>query len=159
MEPVYATSKYVSSAVLCISMGMVMSPVVSVASPVLVAQAAAISLAVMGGSTAYAMRAQPGSLMPYKSVAYGALVGLIGVGFIGIFSSLFLGCNSLFYFTHSIDLYGGLALFTIINAIDTHNAIAVYKDGKPDYLACSIDMILNSINIFIRVLEIFSQKK
>ena len=161
MQPVYTTSKYMSSITLCASMGLMMSPLVSMAGPVLVAQAAGISLAVMAGSSLYAMYAKPGSLLPYRSVAFGALAGLVGIGLSSIAVGLIFGTGHAFQLLHSIDLYGGLALFTVLNAIDTHNAIDTYRKNQPDYLSCSIEMMLNAINIFVRVLEILAkaQKK
>ncbi|XWV25717.1 putative transmembrane protein [Tupanvirus soda lake] len=157
MVPSYEPKTYASVATLSASMGLVMSPVVMIAGPVLVAQAAGISLAVMAGSTAYAMYAKSGSLMPYKSVAYGALTGLVGISLGSIASALLFGNGNLFYLLHSIDLYGGLALFTALNAIDTHNAIDMYKKKQPDYLGCSVSMMMNALNIFIRILEILSK--
>ncbi|XWV24488.1 hypothetical protein QJ856_gp0046 [Tupanvirus deep ocean] len=153
----YEKSTYISTAVLCGSMGLMMSPLVMMAGPVIVAQAAGISLAVMAGSTVYAMYAKPGSLMPYKSVAYGALTGLVGISLGSIISALLFGHGNLFYLLHSVDLYGGLALFTTLNAIDTHNAIDMYNKKQPDFLGCSVSMVLNALNIFIRVLEILSK--
>jgi len=157
--PEYSTSKYASSVALCASMGLVMSPLVMIAGPILVAEAAGISVSVMIGSSLYAMYAKPGSLLPYKSVAYGALSGLVCISLASVGAALIFGANDVFYLLHNIDLWGGLALFTALNAIDTHNAIDIYKKGYPDYLRCSIEMILNALNIFIRVLEILAKSK
>jgi FtsH-binding integral membrane protein len=157
LVPKYEPSKYISSLVLCGSMGLVMSPVVAIAGPLIVAEASVISLGIMAGSSLYALRAKPGSLLPYKSVAYGALTGLVGVGLVSILSSVFFGHGSLFHLFHTVDIYGGIVIFTAINAIDTQNAIDMYKNKQPDYLNCSIEMMLNAFNIFVRVLEILSK--
>ena len=161
LSPEYTTSKYVSSVTLCASMGLVMAPLVMITGPALVAQAAGISLAVMAGSSFYSQRAKPGSLLLYKSTAYGALTGLVGISASALVCALFFGNGQMFELLHSVDLYGGLALFTVLNAIDTQNAVYMYMNKQPDYLGCSIAMILNALNIFIRILEILAkaQKK
>lgn len=138
-------------------MGLVVAPIIAMTGPLIAMEAAGISLAIMIGSSVYAMKAKPGSLLPYKSVAYGALTGLVGIGIMSILSSLFLGYGSLFHLLNDINVYGGLILFTILNAIDTHNAINMYENKQPDYLSCSIEMMLNALNIFVRVAEILSK--
>ena len=156
---VYNDKKYLSSVALCTSMGLMMSPVLMMTGPVLALEAAGISLAVMTGAALYARSTKPGSLLPYRSVAYGALTGLIGVGLTSIGSALLFGHNNFFYLLNSIDIYGGIALFTAMTAIDTQKAIEMYKDDEPDHLTCSIGMVMNMANIFIRVLKILSKLK
>lgn len=97
-----------------------------------------------------------GKLLRYGPVLYTGLFGLIGVGFTGIGASL-LGFGDIGAILHSIDLYGGVALFMVYNAYDTHVMIKEYEDGKLDHIAHSTNYSLNSINIFIRLLEIFSK--
>lgn len=155
--PIYTTPKIVSFASLAFSMGLIISPIVMIAGPAIFAQAAGISLAVTAGSSLYAMRAKPGTFLPYKSVAYGALTGLVGISLGALFTGMFTGMTDLSYFLHSIDLYGGLVLFTVLNAIDTQVAIERYKERNPDHLDCSVNLMLNTLNIFIRVLEILAK--
>ena len=157
--PVYERSKYVSSLTLGGSMALMLSPVVAIAGPAITLQAAGISVAVTAGSSLAALFSKPGSLLPYRTFAYGALTGLVGIGLMSVFSAMAFGYNDFFYLMHSIDLYGGLALFTVLNAVDTQNAIKMYRQNQPDHLSCSMTTYLNTINIFVRVLEILAKNK
>jgi FtsH-binding integral membrane protein len=70
-----------------------------------------------------------------------------------------LGFPELGMAMHSIDLYGGVALFTVYNAYDTHVVIRDYETGNRDYVGHATNYSLNCINIFIRLLEIFARAK
>jgi len=157
--PVYQDSKYISLAILYMSMGIIISPIVAMTGPLLVAQAAGISVAITAGSTAYALFAKPGSLLPYKSVMYGCLTGFVGINLLSLAGALIFGRGDFFDMMHSFDIYGGLVLFTALNAVDTHTAIESYEKAEPDHLGHSINSGLNAINIFIRVLEILNKMK
>ena len=65
--------------------------------------------------------------------------------------------NSLGLAAHSIDLFGGVALFSIYNAYDTHVLIEDFEKGKRDYIYHAVNYSLNAINIFIRMLEIVAK--
>jgi FtsH-binding integral membrane protein len=52
-----------------------------------------------------------------------------------------------------VDTYGGILLFTAMNAYDTQLAMARYRDGDADHLGCATDLFLNFMNLLIRIME------
>jgi len=139
------------------SMSMMLSPMITMVDPSIVATAAAATGSIMLGSGAYAYMAKPDSLLKYQGVAYGALLGLVGVGLTSVAIGMLSGGSDLFYLLRSIDTYAGLAVFTGLNAVDTHTAIKLFKEKQPDHLACSMNSALNAANIFVRMMEILSK--
>ena len=55
----------------------------------------------------------------------------------------------------SISLYGGLALFTVYVAYDTQVILDDYKNGMEDAVQHSLQLFLDFVNIFRRVLFMF----
>lgn len=142
-----------------------MTPMVTMVneiSPMILPSATLTSLAVMGGASLYAYRCKDGELLKYQGPLMGGLFGLVGVGLMGLGSLVFLGPDSLmFQMLHSVDLYGGIVLFTALTAYDTHKAVEHYQKKDPDHLGCSIELYLDFVNLLIRISEIMAkfQKK
>jgi len=90
-----------------------------------------------------------GQLLKYGPAMYTGLLGLLGASIGGIW----------FPILHDISVYGGLALFTAYNAYDTHTMIRDYEDGNQDYIQHSTQYSMNFINIFIRLMEILTERK
>ena len=155
---VYDQQAYIAATSLCASMGLAISPAVAAAGVAIAVKAAFVSAAVTGGAATAALFSKPGSLLPYQTVAYGALFGLIGVGLMSIGAGL-LGYGTAFEILRSIDVYGGIALFSVLTAMDTQQAIQSYKDGKPNHLDDAVKAGLNFANIFVRVLEAMAKAK
>ena len=92
-----------------------------------------------------------GQLLKYGPAVYSSLLGLVGISIGGIF----------FPVLHDISVYGGLGLFTLYSAYDTHKMIDDYEKNNKDDIGHATNYSLNAINIFVRLLEIIanSQKK
>lgn len=103
--------------------------------------------AVTAGAISTSLYLPKGSMLKWGPALYTSLWGLLGCGVVGIFIPAF----------HTINLYGGVGIFTLYNIYDTHKVIDDYSNGKIDYLSHSIDYSLNFINIFIRMLEIMAR--
>jgi FtsH-binding integral membrane protein len=116
--------------------------------------------ALTAGPIMMALKTPSKTLLPYGSALYTCLGGLVGVGLTSVIAPL-LGFTSLGMFAHNIDLYGGVLLFTLYNAFDTHKMLDDYEKGNRDVLCHATNYSLSAINIFIRLLEIMSklQKK
>jgi|LakMenEpi02Apr12_1017379.scaffolds.fasta_scaffold00830_3 FtsH-binding integral membrane protein len=140
-------------------MGVVISPSLLVFHQV-IPHALITTSALVAGPIVAAKMMPSNSLLSYGPALSTALCGLIGVGFTSIIAPL-IGFHDLGIALHSIDLYGGVILFTIYNAYDTQVVIDEFNKGNRDIVKHSAIYSLNVINIFIRLLEIFSkiQKK
>lgn len=136
------------SQILFATYGVLASPGVFVCADVFPQALLATGALVLGSSTA-ALFFRDHSLVRYSGAISTGLWGLLVVGIVGVWYPLF----------HTIDLYGGLAFFCLIQAFDTHVALESYKQNKIDPLGHSIDFGLNMINIFSRLLEIFQKIK
>ena len=89
-----------------------------------------------------------GQLLKYGPAVYSSLLGLVGISIGGIF----------FPILHDISVYGGLGLFTLYSAYDTHKMISDYEKDNKDDIEHATNYSLNSLNIFIRLLEIFGKR-
>jgi FtsH-binding integral membrane protein len=103
--------------------------------------------ALTAGPIVVALKTPSEAFLPYGTALYSCLGGLVGVGFLSLF----------FPSLHSIDMYGGIILFTLYNAYDTHVMITDYKNGIRDAVSHATNYSLNIINLFIRLLEFFAR--
>lgn len=97
-----------------------------------------------------------GAMLKWGPALYTGLWGLVGVGVTSIVAPM-LGFHEMGTALHNIDLYGGVVLFTVYNAYDTHVMIDEFKRGNRDYVGHAANYSLNAVNIFIRLLEIFAR--
>ena len=68
-------------------------------------------------------------------------------------ASFFVPVTSAWYpILHSINLYGGLALFTAYIAYDTQNMIDEYQMGIDDHLKHATDLFIDFKAVFTRIL-------
>ena len=73
-------------------------------------------------------------MLPYGPALYTGLWGLIGVGAnLSIIGPL-VGFNNVGFYAHNVDIYGGVLLFSIYSAYDTHVMINDFKNGNCDYI-------------------------
>ncbi|KAN0012448.1 hypothetical protein ACTFIU_007751 [Dictyostelium citrinum] len=152
----YSTLHKLAFLSFCVFNGITLSPAFGLVSMSTVLEVAAMSVFVTGGSAFAALKMRPDSLTKYKPILYGSLFGLFGLGLVSIGTSLLVGENAFTRFTQEFDLYFGLALFTGLTALDTHNAVKTFQEGKPDYIRVSIDLFLDILNIFVRLLRLRS---
>lgn len=89
-------------------------------------------------------------------------VGLSSMCSIGIVSSLLLmlhGPNPFTTTLHTIDTYAGIALFMGFLLYDGYIAHKMYRQHQPDHLGCATSLYLDFMNIFVRFIDITSEKK
>ncbi len=151
-----STMRLASFGVLVSSMGVVLSPAFlfypEAITPALLASSTVFSSAVL-----YAYSRPVGSLSAWGPMLGTGLMSLLGVGFAGIVSDIFLGpSSSLSIALHNMDLYLGIPLFTGFIAYDTHKAV---QERNPDHLVCAVELYLDFINIFIRFVEIIGKSQ
>lgn len=118
----------------------------------LIAQAALATACVVGGLSFVAMNAKPGALETYEP--------MFGIG-LGVIVAAALG-NFIFPvpFLHNLVLYGGLAVFSGLTLTDTRRVIKMAEEQETfDPINASLNLYLDAINIFIRVLEIMATIK
>jgi len=82
------------------------------------------------------------------------LSGLTTLCFLG-FVNIFFGSQLIY----QIHLYGGLFIFCGFILYDTQLIIAKHKNGDNDFLWHSVDLFLDFINIFRRIMVILANKE
>lgn len=126
--------------------------------PQFIPHALAITSGLVAGPVSIALMAPKDSFLSWGVPLNTGLFGLIGIGVSSIFFNM-IGMNELAFSLHSIDLYGGVALFTAFSAYDTHKLISDFEQGKKDAVGHACHFSLNFINLFIRLLEILSKNQ
>ena len=118
--------------------------------PLLLPMALGASGGIFAGATAFSLFAPEGRMLSLGGPLFGGLMVLVGAGLLGMF------------YPHpvlqSISLYGGLALFTVYVAYDTQMVLDDYKNGEADAVQHSLQLFLNFVNIFKRVLIMFMDR-
>lgn len=108
--------------------------------------------AVFAGFTAMSLVAKRGAMLKFGGPLIGSVLAIIVLQIAGwIFPALAP-------IAHSISLYGGLGIFSLLIAWDTQRMIESAQEGKKDVVGDSLSMFLNVINIFIRLLSIFTRR-
>ncbi|KPA79166.1 putative mitochondrial hypothetical protein [Leptomonas pyrrhocoris] len=105
-----------------------------------------LTAAVFGGFSAAAYLAPRASMVAWQGPLFGALIGMVAISVLNIFYPTAIA--------HSIILYGGLALFSIMVAADTQAMIERARCGAGDHVQDALQMFLNVINIFVRIAQI-----
>eukprot|EP00111_Clytia_hemisphaerica_P018580 TCONS_00054944-protein len=80
----------------------------------------------------------------------------------GMSTLFFLGLINIFFgfqLLYQVHLYGGLLLFCGFILYDTQLIIAKHKNGDNDFLWHSVDLFLDFINIFRRIMIILANKE
>jgi FtsH-binding integral membrane protein len=107
----------------------------------------------------YAKYRPRGELLTYEAPLMGGLMGLVGLGVVNLGSVAIFGPNVVSTALHSVDTYGGILLFTGLTAYDTQKAISRYQNRDPDHLGCSVELYLDFMNLFVRIMEIIAKSK
>lgn len=126
--------------------------------PQVIPQALVIATSLVAGPVAMALMTPPDKFLSWGVPLATGLCGLIGIGFSSIGLHM-IGFSELAMNLHTVDLYGGLILFTAYSAYDTHKMISDFNKGSKDAVGHACNYTLNFINLFIRLLEILSNKK
>lgn len=101
--------------------------------------------AVFCGFSAAAYLSPRASLVAWQGPLFGALIGLMAVSLINVFYPTAIA--------HSLILYGGLALFSVMVAVDTQAMIERARCGAGDHVQDALQMFLNVVNIFVRIAQ------
>jgi FtsH-binding integral membrane protein len=115
--------------------------------PLLLPMALGASGGIFAGATVFSLMAPEGKMLSLGGPLFGGLLVLVGCGVLGMFYPHPV--------LHSISLYGGLALFTVYVAYDTQVILDDYKNGMEDSVQHSLQLFLDFVNIFRRVLFMF----
>jgi FtsH-binding integral membrane protein len=147
---------------LSVGMGLVITPVTMMCmatNPFILPSAVAASVGIFGSCAYVSTKVSDASMMSWKVPLSVGLTSLIVIQLSGIAAALFLGPNPYTALVHSVDMYGGLALFTGLAIYDNWAAVKVYQSGKPDHLLCATQLYLDFMNILIRIMEIMAKSK
>lgn len=127
--------------------GMALAPLVLVTSMKgVLTTSILLTAAVFGGFSAAAYLAPRASMVAWQGPLFGALIGMVAISVLNIFYPTAIA--------HSIILYGGLALFSIMVSVDTQAMIERARCGAGDHVQDALQMFLNVINIFVRIAQI-----
>ncbi|EAN79545.1 Inhibitor of apoptosis-promoting Bax1, putative [Trypanosoma equiperdum] len=127
--------------------GMALAPLIasSMAKGVL-GTAIVLTGAVFCGFSAGAYLAPRASLLALQGPLFGMLLGMVAISVLNLFYPT--------AFVHSIILYGGLALFSVMVSVDTQAMIERARCGAGDVVQDALQMFMNVVNIFVRIAQI-----
>eukprot|EP01128_Nolandella_sp_AFSM9_P002617 TRINITY_DN12996_c0_g1_i1.p1 TRINITY_DN12996_c0_g1~~TRINITY_DN12996_c0_g1_i1.p1 ORF type:complete len:348 (+),score=93.41 TRINITY_DN12996_c0_g1_i1:80-1045(+) len=137
-------------------MGLSLGPLLAASAPGVIFSAALGTTAIFGGFTLAALRAKRKAMLMMGGPLLGGLLLVLFAGLGGMLLP-FLGVTNpaVLAALYNINLYGGLAIFSLFISYDTQRMIEDYKNGDTDHVSPALSMFLNLINIFIRLLQIF----
>lgn len=134
--------------------GVAMAPLLGLAlkvSPIVVPQALLITTGIFGTMTALSLMAKPGATLRWGVPLGGGVLMLMALGL----GSMFVPVTSAWYpLLHSVQLYGGLAIFTAYIAYDTQKMIDEYEMGEDDHIKHATDLFIDFKVIFTRILTL-----
>ena len=118
--------------------------------PMILPMALGTTAGIFGSMTALSLVLPSGSMQKWGAPLGGGMLVIFGAGLV----SLFYPHPAL----QSLTMYGGLALFTAFIAYDTQRILWEYEQGQRDALTHSVDMFINLVGIFRRVLILFMNR-
>jgi len=140
-------------------MGIGIAPLVAASAPGVVFAAALGTSAIFGGFTLAALKARRKQMLMLGGVLMGGLLVVFCCGLAGLILPLLGVTNpAILGALYNINLYLGLGVFSLFIAYDTQNMIEMYKAGNDDHVSPALNLFLNIINIFIRLLQIFGRR-
>lgn len=162
-EVVYAKDKL--SRELCFvglvgGMAMGLAPmmyIITEISPMIVPISLMLTSSIFGGCWWYSKRCSDLQMMKWRAPLLIGLGTLVGGGLLSLGSMLIFGPNMFSTMWQTLDIYGGIALFTGMTIYDMHAAVKMYQEKNPDHIGCSTNLYLDFLNIFIRVMEAMSK--
>ncbi|KAI5688168.1 Inhibitor of apoptosispromoting Bax1 [Leishmania braziliensis] len=105
-----------------------------------------LTAAVFGGFSSAAYLAPRASMVAWQGPLFGALIGMVALSLLNVFYPTAIA--------HSLILYGGLAIFSLMVAVDTQAMIERARCGAGDHVQDAMQMFLNVVNIFVRIAQI-----
>jgi FtsH-binding integral membrane protein len=136
--------------------GLSVGMFVSLFSPGVIAAAALGTLALFGGFSLAALRADRAAYIKYGGIMFGALIFLVLAGLGGMLASAMGWASAGFLKAlYNINLWFGLGLFSLFISFDTQRMIDSAYQGVTDHVSDALNMFMNLFNIFIRLLQIF----
>lgn len=127
--------------------GMALAPIIKATMVKgVLGSAVVLTAAVFGGFSAAAYLAPRASMLALQGPLYGMLIGMVAISLLNMFYPT--------AFAHSLILYGGLALFSVMVSVDTQAMIERARCGAGDHVQDALQMFLNVINIFVRIAQI-----
>lgn len=143
-------------------MGVTMAPMMEMIlaiDPMIVPVSLGLTASIFGGCWLFSKRCTDLSMMQWKIPVFISLGTLIGLQLFGLGSMWFFGPNAVSAIIHSVDLWGGIALFTGMTIYDMHKASKMYRKGKPDHLICAVNLYLDALNLVVRIMQIMAEAK
>jgi len=137
-------------------LGLSIGPLCAASSAAALFAASLGTAGIFGGFSFMALKAKSRSMLKFGGPLLGCLLALVLCSLGGMFLPM-LGVTSpaILGALHSLNLYGGLALFSFYVSYDTQLMIENYRAGDNDHLTPALNMFLNVFNIFVRLLTIF----
>jgi len=109
-----------------------------------------------------ALRYQSNILKGWRAPLLSGLLGLVVLDLSALATMLVVGPNPFSEMVMTVDLHGGLLLFSGLLAYDSQAALEIYrKNPQCDKHLVAVDLFWDAINFFIRLLELLNkaQKK
>jgi len=135
--------------------GMGMAPLLSMATamdPMIVPSALLATTGMFGVMSASALMMPKGKLSSLGAPLFGGMIGLLGVSVVGWFTP---PTSPWYGVLHSVNLYGGLGIFSLFIAYDTQMMIQDYEEGNRDKIMAALNMFINIKIVFQKFLFIF----
>ncbi|EDO45792.1 predicted protein [Nematostella vectensis] len=133
-----------------LSLGPLMDLVIEV-DPSIVVTAFFATVMIFACFTVSALWAEQRSVLYLGGTLASGLSILLLLGFVNIFVGSF--------FIYQLHLYGGLLLFCGFVMYDTQLIVEKHRNGDKDFIWHSVDLFLDFINIFRRIMIILAQNK
>jgi len=139
--------------------GLSLAPLVATATsmnPMLIPMALGGTGLVFAGAAGAALLAPRASMLKFGTLLGGGSAVMFGAFLFGSAQYMMTGHVSPLLF--QFQLYGGLGLITAWVAYDTHNMIEEYSEGIRDPLRHSMDIFVNFVGLFRRILMILMMR-
>lgn len=156
------TGREIAFWTLPVGMGIMITPMMNIMleiDPMIPVAATMTAAVIFGGAVFASKRIKDSTMLQWKAPLIVGLGGLICMQLAGLGASFFMGSNSFSNIVHSVDVYGGIGLFTLMSIYDSYKARKMYLKGKPDHIKCATKIYLDMMNLIIRIMEAFARAK
>jgi FtsH-binding integral membrane protein len=141
---------------ICAFTGLSIVPLVAASSLGAILAAALGTSGIFGAFTLAALKARRKSMLMLGGVLGGGLLVVFFCGIAGLLLPLFGVTNpAILGALFSVNLYLGLGIFSLFVAYDTQQIIENFREGDTDHISPALNLFLDIINIFVRLLHIF----